>query len=116
MDYYYSCKEVDGFLGEKKFIAVEHHERMDDAYVKDDMPVFSGSTPEELVWELRKAADDIEKHGADYSDGESYRYKAILTLNGLRYKADVRNYEEVTDLVAELLDEIREQFRRNNIK
>lgn len=110
MKYRYSCKEVDGWLGEKKFIAVEWCEVSQATYVKTNMPVFSGSTPKELVRELRQAADNIEKNGADIPDGESYKNKAMLTLNGHRYIADIRNYEEVSYLIGELLEEIREQF------
>jgi hypothetical protein len=111
MEYRYTCKEVDGWLGEKEFVAVEWYESIDvDTYDTVNMPTFSGRTPEELVKELRQAADDIEKNGADLSDGESYKYKAVLFINGSRTIADVRNYAEVTDLVGELLEEVREQF------
>lgn len=111
MSHYYSCKEVEGMLGEKEFIVVSHCDYSEcGTCTVTDNAVFSGYSKKQLVKELRKAADEIESSEPDLSSGESYKYKAILNVNGTRVEADIRNHSEVTWLMKELTDEIMEQF------
>ena len=98
-------------FGQTEYIVSEWYPERENTYNVTDNAVFTGHTPKQLAQELRRAADEIEQSTPGVG-GESYKYKAILNVNGVRVEADIRNLDEVTHLVRELMEEIHMQFSK----
>ena len=67
MTWYYACKKVTNYREDTDYEVIEVYPEIpagdENVSPHTQRPIFFGETPEELVKWLRKAADDIEKHG-----------------------------------------------------